>query len=133
MAFATIDDITARRALTESETTQAEALLDAATGVITVAAGKTDAWAADYEAPAIIRFLTVEIVLRMLANPTGVASVSEALGAYQHTERFRDNGGGLLLSPSEELLVSRAVHGTTSGSARLDSTLTDIFDMTYGS
>lgn len=139
MAFATTDDIAARlgRDLTDAETTMADLLLDGATAVIAEAAGKDDDWAESLDpVPQVLRFVAVEVVHRTLCNPQSLESASEQLGAYQHSERFRAGaaGGGLALTGTEELLVRRAVWGTTTGSVQVESTqVEEVHDLIYGS
>lgn len=125
-AFATTTDVELRlgRELTTAEEDQVELLTAAATAVITQEAGKTEAWADDLDpVPRVLRYLTVELVLRAMANPQGVVSFTEQLGAYSTSQRFRDTGGGLLLTKQEGILVRQAVYGETTGSARLGSIL----------
>jgi hypothetical protein len=137
-AFATAADIAARRgvALTDTQEEMAELLVIAATAVITDAAGKTDAWAAALDpVPGMLRFLCIEVAARAMANPDGLRSLGEQLGAYQSSMSYRDvaAGGGLMLTTVEQLLVSRVVHGRTSGSARARSVVNDLLDDECGS
>lgn len=126
MAFATAEDVAARlgRDLTDAETTQVEALLDSATAIIALYVGKNDDWAAELDpVPSVIKLVTIEAVLRAMANPHGHVAVGESLGAYSSNIRYRDGdaGGGLLLTSTEQRLIARAVHGTGTGSVRVDS------------
>lgn len=128
MPFASSEDVEARlgRPLTSQDAAMAAALLDAATAVIAQAAGRDDQWAQTLSpAPDVIRYLTVELAVRVMTNPDGARSVSEQLGAYQHAQSFHDTaaGGGLLLTKTEELLVRRVVVGAVSGSATTRSIL----------
>lgn len=133
MAFATTQDVAARlgRELTTAEDETAEYLLDAATSVVTEAVGKDDDWASDLEAsddiPNVVRIVTTELAVRALGNPTGAQSVQETLGQYSHSVRYAGiyEGGGLLLTATEEMLLRRTVRGVLSGSARLDSMIRD--------
>lgn len=131
-SFATTEELAARagRTFTDAEVLQAEGLLAAATAVISDAAGKTEAWAATLSpVPNMLRFLCIELANRVLANPDGLRSSSEQLGAYQNSRSFRDAaaGAGLLLSTVEELLVRRTVYGRTTGSAKTESIVNDIY------
>lgn len=128
MAFATTEDIEARlgRTLTGTEAGSVDLLLEAAQAVIAQAAGKTDEWAETLDpVPAILRFVCVELVVRVLANPEGLRSTSEQLGAYQRSRSFRD-ADGLLLTASETRLVRGVTYGRASGSARMKSILDDL-------
>lgn len=97
-------------------------LLDGATAVIEQA---VDVAEADIDPmPRILRFVAVEVAVRGMANPSGLASRSEALGAASQTERFRDDGG-LWLTDSECRLVREAVLGQLSGTAIQESIIDD--------
>lgn len=127
MAFASIDDVKARlgRPLTEADEAAANFLLVGAQMFVEAAAEKTEEQLDSF--PPVLRFVTVEMVCRAMANPQGLASESETLGAYSHTERYSAEGADLLLTKTEELLVRRAVHGTLSGSAELASLASDAY------
>jgi hypothetical protein len=132
MSFATAEDVATRlgRSLTPTEAATAEMLLAGATAVIADAAGKSDQWADSLEpVPQILSQLAVELVNRVLSNPTGAASVSEQLGAYGQTTSWRSiaDGSGLTLTPTEASLVRRAVYGQASASAPLQSVLDDLW------
>ena len=137
MAFADVTDVATRlgRDLTADEGGQATYLLDLATSVIAAACDKTDAWAAALTpVPTILNMFCVELAVRGMANPSGLASVSEALGQYSSTQRFRDAaaGGGMALSELEERVIRRAVFGTNSASAKTESLATEVADLVYG-
>lgn len=132
MAFATEEDIATRlgRALTATEAGQAELLLELATALIAGACGKDDAWAAAYTpTPVIVKAFCVELVARVMSNPTGLASLSETLGQYSNTQRFRDAavGGGMFLTDLEERVIRRAVFGRNTASARAESIVDDLY------
>lgn len=130
MSFATVEDVATRlaRDLTAEEGAKAELLLEFAQGAIAASCDKTDAWAAALTpVPSILRLLTVELVVRSMRNPGGLRSQSETLGQYQSSESYADagNGGGLLLTATEELLVRRVVFGSNSTSVRVESVADD--------
>lgn len=134
MAFATAEDIATRlgRDLTAAEGGQAELLIELATGLIAGACGKDDAWAAAYTpVPAIVKLFCVELVVRSMPNAAALESVSESLGQYSTTQRFRDAaaGGGMALSDLEERVIRRAVFGSNSGSAKTESVATELADL----
>lgn len=136
MAFADVTDVATRlgRDLTSDEGGQATYLLDLATALIAAACDKDDAWAAALSpVPAILNLFCVELVVRGMANPTGLASVSEALGQYSSTQRFREAaaGGGMFLSELEERVIRRAVFGSTTASVKTESLATEVADL-YG-
>lgn len=131
MAFATVEDVATRlaRALSATDAGTAEQLLDAAAAVIADAASKDDAWVAQLSpVPSMLRFLSVELVVRAMSNPEGLASFREQIGVHQFAKNFRAgaDGGGLMLTPVEELLVRRTVYGRTSGSPTVASVTDDL-------
>lgn len=128
MAFATSGDVSNRlgRTLTPGETTTVDALIEGATAVIAEAVDRDDDWAAALDpVPKIVKVMTVELVCRALANPNQLAALSETLGSFQYSARFRD--AGILLTEVEERLVRKAVHGRLSGSAPTQSIVADIY------
>ncbi len=140
MALANTDDVSARlgRVLNDQETTSATYLLDAATAIVCEAGDTTEDFIEAMDpVPPVLRFVTVELVSRAMANPSALLQQEERLGEYQHMERFRANtseaASDLLLTDSEELLVRRAVLGSTTGSVRIKSHIDDIYDALIGS
>lgn len=135
MAFCSPEDVEARagKTFTDAETSQAEFLCEAATAVIAAAVDKDDDWSDTYDAPRIVQHLAVELVWRTMRNPDSLRSQSEQLGAYQHSESYRDatSGGGMALTTTEELIIRRAVHGTTAASTRPESWSDEIWDYLY--
>lgn len=126
MAFATATDVQARlglASLTEEQATQVNYLLDAATGLIAQAADKDDTWAANYDAPASIQALCVELVTRVFVNPNAAEITDERLGQYELRQQFSVDTAGMMLSEKEILFVRRVVWGTasTSISTEVDS------------
>jgi hypothetical protein len=132
MAFATAQDVAARlgRDITEAEETMADLLLDGATAIIAVECGRDDEWADElHPVPGVLKIVCVEVAARSMTNPQGLKQLQERLGQYQHQTTYRDiiEGGGLMLTKAEELLVRRAVYGTTTASPRVSSWLDDIY------
>jgi hypothetical protein len=128
MAFASVEDIAARlgRVLTDLEKGAATFLLEGAQAIVEIAVEKTEEQIVPL--PPVLRFVTVEVVCRAMANPQGLASESETLGAYSHTERYSGEGvSDILLTKLEELMVRRAVHGTLSGTAQTGSVVSDTY------
>lgn len=126
-AFATAEDVEARlgRDLTAQETASVAFLLPMAATVLADAAGKNDGWIATVTpVPQILRGLNVELVRRALVNPDGVQSYREQLGAHSYSATFAADRLGMELTKTEQLIVSRAVHGRTTGSAPVHSALT---------
>jgi len=114
--------------LTAAEAKSAEFLLEGAQAVIEEAVGRNEAEiiALKGGVPKVLRLLTVEKVLRAMANPQGLSSQSEALGAHSHTERFSNTGNSdLLLSPVEERIARSAVCGRLAGTAEMESLISD--------
>ena len=127
MAFASTADVAKRRGLTELSAEDEESaafLLEAAQSIIEEAVERDEAAiiAIKGSVPKVLKFLTVEKVLRAMANPQGLASQSEALGAHSHTERFSsDRNSDLLLFVAEQRMARNAVHGRLSGTAQMAS------------
>lgn len=126
-AFATVADVAARlgRTLSDADGAMAGLLLNGATVMIADHAGKNPGDISPV--PAQLRFIAIEMVCRAMANPEGIASVSESLGEYSYTRGFRRGAAGsdLMLTKGEELLISRALYGKTTASPRVASVLED--------
>lgn len=135
MAFATSDDVEARlgRDLTTAEQPQVTAMLDDATSAIAEAAGKPDGWSAGLSPiPSQLKSLAVTLVVRSMANPQGLTSQQEALGAWSYSNRFDTSLGGLALTEAEERMVRRVIYGGTSASVPIPSIVDDLYHC-YGS
>lgn len=121
MAFANSNDVETRigRPLTEAEKGVAESAIITVTGLIIDCAGRDQAWAdALNPVPSTLTGLCVEKAIGAVSNPLNLAAQSETLGAYSDSRTFPRSGDvGVFLTPFEERLVSRAVYGTTTGSA----------------
>lgn len=132
MAFATTDDIGDRlgRTLSAGEEQSVALLLEGAQAVIEDCAGKAEGAMA--EVPSILRFVAIELVCRALANPNQLQGLSEGLGQHNYSARFRD--AGLWLTRTEEMLVRRAVHGTTTAGVAVQAAqVEEQHDLIYGS
>lgn len=131
MAFTTKEEVQKRllRPLTEEEEASMEFLLEAAQGAVEIAVDRVEKEivALKGNVPRVVQVMTVELVYRVLSNPQGLSSQSEALGSYSRTDRFQAvaEAGGFLLSALEERMVRNAVYGRLSGSARLRSLLSE--------
>ncbi len=145
VTFATLNDLALRLGkassddLTEAQKLQGAMLLELVTGTIVDNIGRDDEWAATFSPiPRVVRGVTLEAVARVMqsvqsaiSNPSGASSKSETLGAYSHTIRYGENGGSstqsgstgaaLGLTDAEMRLCRRAILGTLSGSARVDT------------
>lgn len=127
MPYATASDIETRlkpstgQAFSEDEKAAAELLCEAATAVIVTCHGGKEL----EDPPAILRFVAIEVVCRAMANPQGLSSEQETIGAYSYAQRYLTEGGSLWLKPLEEQMVRQAVHGRLSGSAELDSLVSE--------
>ncbi len=124
---------------TAAQAAQGAMLLELATDNITEGVGRTAAWAQTLSPiPAIVRSVCLAAVARVmrptLNNPDGVSSQSETLGAWSHTTRYGENGtsaGAVApddLDPTEAEIrkCRRAILGTLSGSAYVDSLATEL-------
>lgn len=129
--FAGVDDVAARLGfeLSEQQRTAAAFLLPSATALIAVAAGKDDAWAtALTPVPQVLRLVCVEAVVRVIANPEALASVTEQQGDQRLTKSWTPGETGELCLTDKEgdLVRSALAGGKTSGSARLPSLVDDL-------
>lgn len=121
--FATTADVATRlgRALTADETAKVTALIASATALIATTARQSDEWASTLSpVPEILKSVTVEVVHRVLTNPTGASSLTEQLGSYQHGENYRSDMTGLSLTRDERRLVRRAA-GWSARTVTLES------------
>ena len=111
--FATVAEVQTRqgRTFTASETSAVDLLLEMATAAIAAAADKTDAWAAALDpVPTILKGLTIELVGRALANPSGLHSQSETLGSYSNSQSFsKEVPAAFVLTNLERRVVRRTV------------------------
>lgn len=130
MAFATNADMAARLGVTftAAQQDQADAALDAATALIAAELDRVEAEISPV--PELVKQVTITAALRIFSNPQGALSESETLGSYSHSERYSE---GVELSAMDRLLVRRAYFGTSSGSARPESTVDETYDFLYGS
>ena len=116
MAFATTSDVSARlgRTLTSGEETTVEFLLDGAAAIIADAAGQTEDYFLELDpVPPILLFVSVEVACRALANPNGLDSLSETVGANSYSVRFRDAGLGLTRDERRQIrALVRSIDGT---------------------
>ncbi len=121
MAFAKAEDVERRvgRSLTDAEKSAAESAIATVTGLIIDCAGRDQTWADGLDpVPAALAGLCVEKAIGALVNPLNLAAQSETLGAYSNSQTFPRSGDvSVFLTAFEERLVSRAVYGTTTGSA----------------
>lgn len=132
MAFATTTDVATRlgRDLTAAETDAAELVIEVVTGLIAEAVNRDSDWATALDpVPATLRLLCIEKAVSAIVNPHNVASLSEQLGQFQHSETYpRASDVGLYLSDDEERRARFAVHGITSASVRIQSVADDTLD-----
>lgn len=136
MAFATVSDVATRqgRTLTSAEEDSVELLLDFATAAIADAALKDDVWADALDpVPTILQGLTVELVGRALANPSGLTSLQEQIGSYQYMQSFnRDLPAAFVLTDIERRIVRRTV-GSINYEVRTPTPTEDYLESLVGS
>lgn len=130
VTFATLDELALRLGkastadLTAAQAAQGRMLLELVTGLIVDACDRDDTWAATYTPiRREVRAVCLEATARILQNPSGARSESETIGQYQHSSSYTDSAHGLSLTDNEILMCRRAIIGTTSGSAALESVL----------
>lgn len=121
MTFATSSDVETRlgRSLTTAEKATAEAVITTVTGLIVDVVDRDSDWAEALDpVPEALKAICVEKARQEIANPTGVRSESETLGAYQHSQTYRDSSEtAVFLTPFEERQVQRAVYGKNAASS----------------
>lgn len=130
--FCSLDDMAARLGVTEwtaAEQTRCQLLIGLATDTILAEVGKDAAWAARTPVPDGLRSLCIEMVARVMVNPSGVRSESEQLGSWQRSVSYSDSGHQLEMSQSERLRARAAVYGSNSGSAQATSLADDLAEV----
>lgn len=124
--YATLDDIEARlgRNLTSQEEASYGSMLEAVSAEIDVRLGLLDPLES---VPAAIKGVTVTAAIRAAANPSGVARLTESIGALSRSETFdRSSADTTFLTATEERLIRRAVYRKTTGSPLIGSVLDDV-------
>jgi hypothetical protein len=121
-AFAAASDVAKRlgRPLTTRETANVPGLLQSATTVIADAAGYDEGWASQLAPiPNMLSLLCVELVCRVLPNPSQWSTIRQQVGSYgfQASQTLT----GMQLSDAEVMMVRRAVHGRTTDSVTVES------------
>lgn len=130
MAFATTSDVQTRigRTLTTAETNQASQLLDAATSIIAQAGGKDDEWVDELEeTPGILKTICIELVARVVDNPSNLDSFRESIGSYSYSKDFR--AGYLMPTPQERDLIRQVIGTPTTTGVRIESVISDVFPL----
>ena len=132
MAFATAEDIEKRlgRPLSDAQREQAEALIADAGAVILAELNLPEG--CEVEPDELLCGMTCTLVMRAMANPQGLASESETLGAHSHSRGFSRNGGGLTLTENEKLILRRHKYKRLSGTSRPESVVEEMYDYLYG-
>lgn len=105
--------------LTSAQQAQATAVIAMVEDLIAEAAYEDSDWAdALTPVPATLKNICVEKAILSLANPKGLESETETLGAYSHTERFNTKesiaAAGISLNAADRAKVRRAVYGTNA-------------------
>lgn len=116
MAFATTADVATRlgRALTAAEQAMAQQVIDSVTAQISAVVNEGSEWATALDpVPEVFKSLCIEKVIYIGSNPNGIASESETLGAYTHSQTFPRSmdSYGVLLTDEEKRSVRQAVWG----------------------
>lgn len=134
--FAETTDIETRlaRSLTDAEGDLVEQLLESIGDEILEATGHDEDWAdaldADEKIYKAFKGVSIEAVRRLLTNPSSAESLSEQLGSYSHTERFREEAlsAGLYLTDQERRRVRKVVYGRNVVSTRMESVISEAYD-----
>lgn len=125
IAFADVPEVMVRMGLesfTTAQTAQVKMLLAQAASAILDEVGWSDAAARASIAEAVpraFRTASIEAVTRVMQNPRGVRSQTEALGDHSRAETFTDASAGVELTATEIKNVCRAADRPTSGSVRV--------------
>lgn len=124
--FATAQDVATRmgRELTAAEEAQAEFVIATVQGLLVETVSKDAVWADALDpVPLALRAICVEKARAVLANPTNIASQTESLGAWSHSETFprSQDDIGIFLTDAEARIARFAVHGTNRASVMLGS------------
>ena len=124
----------AARSLSTAEESLADMLLEAVGDEILEALDRDEDWAdaldTDGKIYRALKGVSIEAVNRVLANPNSAESLSEQLGSYSHSEKFRESAvsAGLYLSALERRRIRKVVYGRNVVSARMESVISDVYD-----
>lgn len=102
-AFAADSDVATRlrRDLSDAEKNAANAVIQLVTGLIAETLNEDDDWAADLDpVPSYYKALCIKKAVAALANPEGVETLAETLGAYSYTTSY-DAGQGVDIELTE--------------------------------
>lgn len=134
MGFATARDVSLRlgRDLSEFEIAQVELLIKLAMMSIYSSLSVPQQFQPPSDSLGFLQLITIELVARSMANPSGMSQHSEQLGSYSYTDIYHRNvmAPGMLLTNQEELAVRALVFGTTTESAQVPS-LADVYANTF--
>lgn len=128
--FATLDDLAMRLGyltsadFTAKQVAQGTMLLELASGLIRDEAGRSAEWV-PIPSSVTLRAVVLEMVARVMTNPTGARSESETLAAYQHSVSYSDGASGLYLTDREMQLV-RAAAGGSGRATTMPGTTVDL-------
>lgn len=129
-SFATTGDVEMRimRSLSAAEEDGAQLVLELVADLIIDEVGRDEAWALALDpVPGYLRAISIEKALTAIANPRGVATTSETLGAYSRSETYpRAADIGVALSDAECRKVREAVYGAGIASPHLGSFFDDL-------
>lgn len=140
MAFATYSDVATRMGvtLTSAQQAQATAVIAMVEDLIAEAVYQDSDWADELDPiPATLTNICVEKAILSLANPKGLESETETLGAYSHTERFNTKEAiasmGIALNAAERAKARRAVYGSNVTTTRTPTTTEEYLEDLVGS
>ena len=138
--FATYADVATRMGvtLTSAQQAQATAVIAMVEDLIAEAVYKDSDWAAALDpVPATLTNICVEKAILSLANPKGLESETETLGAYSHTERFNTKESiaamGIFLNAADRAKARRAVYGSNVSTVRTATVLEEYLEDALGS
>ena len=124
--------------LTTAQQAQATAVIAMVEDLIAEAVYQDTTWAAALTPiPATLTNICVEKAILSLANPKGLESETETLGAYSHTERFNTKESiaamGIFLNAADRAKARRAVYGSNVSTVRTATVLEEYLEDALGS
>lgn len=119
--------------LTSAQQAQATAVIAMVEDLIAEAVYQDSDWADELDPiPATLKNICVEKAILSLANPKGLESETETLGAYSHTERFNTKESfaamGVFLNAADRAKARRAVYGANVTTVRVPTVLEEFLE-----
>lgn len=130
-SLASVADLEQRLGAPVDDVTQAQALLDDASGLIRLEVDPVT-WVGDDGSlgavPAVVLTVCCKAVRRALDNPEAVTQRAESIGSYSDSVSYSNASPDVYLTNAERRLVRRAAGRTTVGSVLISSDRSTIVD-----